>query len=117
MDRRSQAQSGVVVQFPSGRPLPQQELGNGPGQGPRGSRRLADKILVSFHLACDQGELEIADALLRTCELAVAHGHGRADPRADDDRLSAAFERIWFLHFSEEGKTPAPPARAGLPEG
>ena len=32
---------------------------------PRYSRRLSDKILLAFHHACDQGDYEIAEQLLR----------------------------------------------------
>jgi hypothetical protein len=107
MDRQSRARSGVVVEFPSGRLLP--FPGEGPEARQRRGRRLADRILVAVHLACDQGELETADALLRCAEMAVANGRGRRDGRADDARLIAAFERIWFLRFAEA----APPALTG----
>ncbi len=61
-------------------------------------RRLADRILVAFHVACETGEIEIAAALLRCCEAAMARGvPSMQDRRADDERLIAAFERLWFL--------------------
>ncbi len=117
MRKRSQPRSGMVVEFPSGRPLRPQEPGQPSGHAPRAGRRLADRILVAFHLACDQGELEIAEALLRCGELAVTLGRGRCDRRADDERLIAAFERLWFLRHPEEAEHGAQPNRAGTPEG
>ena len=39
---------------------------------PRGyTRRLSDKILIAFHHACDQGDLEVAEQLLAVLEMVV----------------------------------------------
>lgn len=66
--------------------------------GVRRSRRLSDKILMAFHLACDQGELDIAADLLRCCEAAIrCPAQQPCDRRAADELLIAAFERLWFL--------------------
>lgn len=64
----------------------------------RRSRRLTDKILVAFHQACDQGDLEVAWELLLVCEIAMQRPApaGRDQRRAKED-LVAAFERLWFL--------------------
>ncbi|WP_235961977.1 hypothetical protein [Falsiroseomonas selenitidurans] len=66
--------------------------------GPRPTRRLTDKILLAFHQACDQGELEVARALLAACELAIAHSAAQIrDRRRHAETLCAAHERLWFL--------------------
>ena len=43
------------------------EIGVAPLQ--RHSRRLTDKILVAFHHACDQRDLEVAEQLLQILEM------------------------------------------------
>jgi len=35
----------------------------------RPGRRLFDKILVAFHQACDQGDIEVAGPLIRALEV------------------------------------------------
>ena len=75
-------------------PLPQ------PGQSPRYSRRLFDKVMVAFHHACDLTDLEVADELLRLLE-----GMTTRRPRPEDgherrrslEGLVAAHERLWHL--------------------
>ena len=39
---------------------------------PRYTRRLSDKILVAFHHACDQGDFEVAERLLKVAEMTIA---------------------------------------------
>jgi hypothetical protein len=34
-------------------------------------RRLSDDILVAFHHACDQGDIEVAQSLLRVLEFMI----------------------------------------------
>lgn len=68
---------------------------------PRQSRRLSDKILIAFHHACDQSDLEIAEALLQTIEVILTRrpvqpGLGR---RRDMETLVAAHERLWLLRY------------------
>ena len=49
-----------------------QEQPQGTGRSssaPRHSRRLSDKILIAFHHACDQGDYEVAEELLRILEM------------------------------------------------
>ena len=65
----------------------------------RYARRLSDKILIAFHHACDQNEIEIAIALLDTLEFMATRTPnlpaGR-DRRAKES-LVAAHERLWQL--------------------
>ena len=65
----------------------------------RHSRRLSDKILVAFHHACDQGDLEVADQLLRILEAYITRRPLTADGnrRRKLDNLVAAHERLWHL--------------------
>lgn len=65
---------------------------------PRQSRRLSDKILVAFHQACDQQDLEVAEQLLRVVET-LLHRPAAGDPnrRRSLDSLVAAHERLWHL--------------------
>jgi hypothetical protein len=72
---------------------------------PRFTRRLSDKILVAFHQACDQGELEVAKQLLEVLESMatrpVRPPDGR-DRRAKES-LVAAHERLWHIRHPEWG--------------
>ncbi len=42
-----------------------------PAGTPRYSRRLSDKILISFHQACDQNDFEVARQLLSVYEFMI----------------------------------------------
>jgi hypothetical protein len=70
-----------------------------PNGGPRYTRRLSDKILIAFHQACDQGDLEVAAHLLEVLEFmtsrAPALPTGR--DRRSKESLVAAHERLWIL--------------------
>ena len=66
---------------------------------PRHSRRLFDKILMSFHHACDTADYDVAEQLLAVLELMT-----RRRPRPEDgnrrrsvEGLVAAHERLWHL--------------------
>lgn len=66
---------------------------------PRQTRRLPDKILVAFHSACDQGDFEVAESLLRVLEVMLTRrplpaGSAR---RRNMESLVAAHERLWHL--------------------
>lgn len=66
----------------------------------RHARRLSDHILVAFHQACDQGDLEVARLLLGVVELMVATPRlrqGVGDRRRETETLVAAHERLWDL--------------------
>jgi hypothetical protein len=71
----------------------------------RAKRRLSDSILIAFHLACDQRDIEIACDLLRVLEFMTRRRPnlptGR-EPRSGDS-LVAAHERLWEIrHFAAE---------------
>jgi hypothetical protein len=79
------------------------------GRAPRYMRRLSDKILTAFHLACDHQDIEMAGRLLTVLEVVIA---GRwHQPTAPDRRgkesLVAAYERLWDLRHpdTDEGLT------------
>jgi hypothetical protein len=64
------------------------------------TRRLEDRILVPFHQACDNADLEVAEALLRVVERILARPTGAApgaDQRRNRENLVAAHERLWQL--------------------
>jgi hypothetical protein len=64
---------------------------------PRYTRRLSDKILIAFHQACDQGELEVAEQLLLVLETVLTRPPPSGSPRRDTRGLVAAHERLWNL--------------------
>jgi hypothetical protein len=71
---------------------------------PRYSRRLSDKILLAFHHACDQGDYEIAEQLLRILESMLTRRTVPPDAnrRKSIESLVAAHERLWHLRHPEE---------------
>jgi hypothetical protein len=71
---------------------------------PRYSRRLSDKILLAFHHACDQGDYEIAEQLLRILESMLTRRTVPPDTnrRKSIESLVAAHERLWHLRHPEE---------------
>ncbi len=71
---------------------------------PRYSRRLSDKILIAFHHACDQGDYEVAEQLLRVLEYMLARPEASPDGnrRRTIESLVAAHERLWLLRHPEE---------------
>jgi hypothetical protein len=80
-------------------------------KAPRYTRRLSDKILIAFHQACDQRDLEVAERLLAVLEMAVAPR--LLEPDATDRRgkesLVAAHERLWGLrHPDPAGESDEP---------
>jgi hypothetical protein len=79
---------------------------NTPKQGgaPRYSRRLSDKILLAFHHACDQGDYEIAEQLLRILETMLTRRTVPPDAnrRKTIESLVAAHERLWHLRHPEK---------------
>jgi hypothetical protein len=68
-------------------------------------RRLSDHILISFHLACDQGDFDVADRLLIILERMLRRPPPAARPerRTDVQPLVAAHERLWTLRHPEAG--------------
>lgn len=65
----------------------------------RYTRRLSDKILIAFHQACDQSDLEVAEQLLRILEMMVSRKPLTPDGsrRKNMESLVAAHERLWYL--------------------
>jgi hypothetical protein len=63
------------------------------------SRGICDKVLVAFHVACDQSDREVARALLRILDSAAHHRAIREDRRRPSmmDKLVAAHFRLWHL--------------------
>ena len=70
---------------------------------PRHARRLSDKILIAFHHACDQGDFEVAEDLLRVVEMMLTRRPASPDTnrRKNLESLVAAHERLWLLRHSE----------------
>lgn len=74
--------------------------GTPPSTGaPRYSRRLSDKILLAFHHACDQGDLEVAEQLLHVLEMMLIRRPltPEGGRRRNMESLVAAHERLWHL--------------------
>ena len=76
-----------------------------PAAPTRRHRRLSDHILIAFHLACDQRDLEVADRLLAILERTLLRPPpaGRPERRTDARPLVAAHERLWTLRHPEAG--------------
>ena len=72
---------------------------------PRYSRRLSDKILIAFHHACDQGDLEVAEQVLHVLEMMLTRRPLSPDTgrRRNMESLVAAHERLWHLRHPERG--------------
>jgi hypothetical protein len=70
----------------------------------RYTKRLADKILVAFHQACDQGSHTVAWDLLHVLEvMATRKSFIPAEARRIRQSLVAAHERLWQLRNPENG--------------
>ena len=70
----------------------------------RYTRRLSDKILIAFHQACDQSDLEVADQLLRVLEMMMSRKPLTPDGsrRKNMESLVAAHERLWHLRHPNQ---------------
>jgi hypothetical protein len=66
----------------------------------RYTRRLSDKILIAFHQACDQDDIEVARCLLRVLECMAKRPPPSTDRRLKET-LTAALERLWHLQHPE----------------
>jgi hypothetical protein len=79
------------------------EAGRPGGVPPRHTRRLSDKILIAFHHACDQGDFEVAEELLRILEMMLTRRPVSPDVnrRKNMESLVAAHERLWLLRHPE----------------
>lgn len=71
----------------------------------RHNRRLSDKVLAAFHQACDIGDLDTADALLRIVETLLTRPYNPAEGnrRRNMESLVAAHERLWHLRHPDPG--------------
>jgi len=74
-----------------------------PSPVPRYTRRLSDKILIAFHQACDQRDLEVAEDLLRILEIVISRRdlHPAQNRRKNMESLVAAYERLWHLRHRD----------------
>ena len=64
---------------------------------PRHKRRLSDKILIAFHQACDQNDIEAARLLLKVLEFMTRRPVDYQEERRVKESLVAAHERLWLL--------------------
>lgn len=66
---------------------------------PRHTRRLTDKILIAFHHACDQSDLDVAEQLINVLEMMLTRRPVSAEGnrRRSMEGLVAAHERLWHL--------------------
>jgi hypothetical protein len=78
-------------------PVPDQEA------RPHSHRRLSDWVLITFHFACDEGDLETAEQLIAILAhmLHRAPPEGRPERRINAQPLVAAHERLWSLRHPE----------------
>jgi hypothetical protein len=62
-------------------------------------RRLSDKILVAFHHACDQADIEVAMRLLNVLEFMLKRQHHFpvGENRRGQESLVAAHARLWLI--------------------
>ena len=76
---------------------------------PRNGRRLQDRVLVAFHMACDVGDHATAWMLLAIIESIAIRGGEMApgDRRKNVEPLVAAHERLWELKRLKAGRDPA----------
>ena len=82
---------------------PAREPGRSAAAPPRHTRRLSDKILIAFHHACDQGDYEVAEELLRILEMMLTRRPVAPDVnrRKNMESLVAAHERLWLLRHPD----------------
>ncbi len=69
----------------------------------RHTRRLSDKVLIAFHHACDIGDFETADDLLRILGriLSAPLTSPEGNRRRSLESLVAAHERLWHLRHPD----------------
>jgi hypothetical protein len=83
------------------------ESGRTASPPPRHTRRLSDKILIAFHHACDQGDYEVAEELLRILEMMLTRRPVSPDVnrRKNMESLVAAHERLWLLRHPDSSES------------
>ena len=62
----------------------------------RRHRRLPEEILIAFHQACDQADLDIADQLIRVLETVIRRPDYVKDRRGEEG-VAGAYRRLWDL--------------------
>jgi len=67
------------------------------------TRRLSDKVLIAFHMACDLDDYEVAEELLKTLEYLFARTVVGDRRRQEMETLVAAHERLWYLRRPDLG--------------
>jgi hypothetical protein len=80
-------------------PVPDQDV------RPHSHRRLSDWVLIAFHFAYDEGDLEVADQLIAVLEHMLRRPPPEEHPerRINSQPLAAAHERLWTLRHPEGG--------------
>jgi hypothetical protein len=65
----------------------------------RQTRRLSDHILIAFHQACDERDLEVAERLLAVLAMVIPGRRGQPATldRRSQEGLVTAYERLWDL--------------------
>jgi hypothetical protein len=78
---------------------------NKPLPAARYTKRLSDKILIAFHHACDQGDVQVASELLRVLDVVATRKPPlpTSEVRRPDRGLVGAHERLWQLRNPEDG--------------
>jgi hypothetical protein len=72
-----------------------------PVRQPRYARRLSDKILIAFHQACDERDIEVAWELLNALQFMTMRRPAlpTGAERRVQEGLVAAYERLWHLRY------------------
>jgi hypothetical protein len=70
---------------------------------PRHKRRLSDMVLIAFHHACDQSDIEVASELLHVLDFMVMRQP--VSPTGRERRVQegfvAAHERLWQIRHAD----------------
>jgi hypothetical protein len=68
----------------------------------RYTRRLSDKIVIAFHHACDEGDIEVAQELLGVLELLIQRPPPETNgaDRRSKEGFVAAHERLWQIRHA-----------------
>jgi hypothetical protein len=71
----------------------------------RRKRRLSDAILIAFHNACDQEDIEVAWGLLNVLDdMTTRPSTGRHEERRRRENLVAAHERLWLIRHAKHAQ-------------
>ena len=88
---------------------------NKPLPAARYTKRLIDKILIAFHHACDQGDVQVASELLRVLDFMATRKLPlpNSEVRRPDRGLVGAYEGLWQIRNPENGRGPGVRLRKG----